>query len=752
MIRVVFFCLLSISITFTPAVGQVDRAVESQLKNACQTETNPTKKYRNLLQLARYYQATHIRNADSMVVHLMEASQSLSDSIRLSALLFKASMEERRSDNQAYSATIQQCLSMEKKINDTLLLLELEKHKAWTAHLRYEDSLTLHHLHNYLHRAEKLALEHQIIEANLLLSRHHMVFKRKIPAIEHIDRALDRAQKMKSISLLAATYHFQAKMYQTFEYIDLGVEKGILALQTALKTTNQSLIIIVLVESGLAEVKLHNYREAEAFFQQALDRSLALNDDIGRAWTRLGLAQSYVGQNKTFDALFNVKRALAVYLRQNNIQGQADAYTTLGTVYRQRKEFDRAIEKYTRAIDLYEQVHDFSQLFDAYHHIGMTYYQQKSYTKALVYFNKSIEVATQYQLPDKLHKTYRSMGLVYQELHHYKTASYYQRKYIEYTDSVAIIHMMNRAIELNEQYKTQRRNQLIAQQADSIKQQQKEHELTIIQLENSQLKNNFQTYVIFGFCVVILMMGFILYGRFNHLKQEHQRREIEMNLAVLRTQMNPHFVFNTISVIQSFLYEKNFEKSTYILVKFARLIRLILENSTKKEISIETEEQILSQYLQTQQLRFDNKFEFTIFIPEELKHERAMIPPMITQPFIENAIEHGRLDDTSQGGMIQITFEKVARYHILNSPHAPTQLLEIIIEDNGVGITEGTRYNKQKAHKSMALDIVRERIKYLNQKYKTSGYFTIEDIDDQQPHKGTRVTLLLPYITEQTSF
>ena len=203
--------------------------------------------------------------------------------------------------------------------------------------------------------------------------------------------------------------------------------------------------------------------------------------------------------------------------------------------------------------------------------------------------------------------------------------------------------------------------------------------------------------------------------------------------TLLRSQMNPHFIFNSMSVIQSYIYDNDIKNSSKFLVNFSRLIRLILENSSKEFIPISVEMEILKKYLETQKLRFEDRFEYFVEIDEETEVEDAMIPPMITQPFIENAIEHGQLH-TIEGGFIRVSFRK------------NHDMLDVLIEDNGVGRKNAVK-KKSKAHTSMAINITHERIKILNSKYKTSGSLLIEDFD-KSLETGTKVLISLPYELE----
>ena len=235
---------------------------------------------------------------------------------------------------------------------------------------------------------------------------------------------------------------------------------------------------------------------------------------------------------------------------------------------------------------------------------------------------------------------------------------------------------------------------------------------------------------------LVLILGLIiLFLRTKQIRSQQEQKDAEMSQALLRTQMNPHFVFNAMSVIQSYIFTHSPEKSSKFLVNFSKLMRLILENSPKEFIPLELEEEILEKYLNTQKLRFEDRFEFELDIDSDLIFQKAMVPPMITQPFVENAIEHGQLH-TVENGKISISAKQ------------KDNMLEIIVCDNGIGRKSSAKTKKIKTHKSMAINMTRERIEILNRKYRSTGNMSIEDFD-HETGRGTKVTILLPLKFEQ---
>ena len=230
-------------------------------------------------------------------------------------------------------------------------------------------------------------------------------------------------------------------------------------------------------------------------------------------------------------------------------------------------------------------------------------------------------------------------------------------------------------------------------------------------------------------------MSLLSFYRWKQRNIKQLQREAEMSQVLLRSQMNPHFVFNAMSVIQSYIYENDTKNSTKFLVNFSKLMRLILENSSKEFIPITIEIDILSKYLETQKLRFGDRFQYDIAIDDLLLEEELVIPPMITQPFIENAIEHGQLH-TIEGGFIRIRFSKVL------------DMLNIVIEDNGIGRKSAELNKKSIEHKSMAMKITQDRIDNMSYKYRIQVSLEISDYN-KTDQTGTRVVIYLPYRTER---
>ena len=202
--------------------------------------------------------------------------------------------------------------------------------------------------------------------------------------------------------------------------------------------------------------------------------------------------------------------------------------------------------------------------------------------------------------------------------------------------------------------------------------------------------------------------------------------------------MNPHFIFNSLSSIQSFIFENNPIEAGSYLSRFAELIRSILYNSREEFITIEKEIKTLQNYLDLQQLRYNKKFDYILDIDPLIQPDLIRIPPMFAQPFIENAIEHG-IKHLEGQGFISVSFTLMAEI----------KSVLLIIEDNGIGIKASKKIKRKtpKNHTSLATVIANERMEIFNKGRKKKQFIMkIVDVKDADGNvKGTKVKFLIPY-------
>lgn len=217
---------------------------------------------------------------------------------------------------------------------------------------------------------------------------------------------------------------------------------------------------------------------------------------------------------------------------------------------------------------------------------------------------------------------------------------------------------------------------------------------------------------------------------------------LQTEQQLLRTQINPHFLFNSLATVQNFFLNNDTKNSVLYLGKFAKLMRQILENSRKNLISLHSEIEMLENYLDLQKIRFSGNFDYTILLADDLDKYYTQIPPMLAQPFVENALEHG-FSHKNEHGLLEISFK------IEQENGEGMLVLEIL--DNGVGLelSKELRSETKKEYKSLALTITQERLEILSKKFSKKCYLTIKNRENAlQEVEGTCVKIFLPLIDE----
>ena len=206
-------------------------------------------------------------------------------------------------------------------------------------------------------------------------------------------------------------------------------------------------------------------------------------------------------------------------------------------------------------------------------------------------------------------------------------------------------------------------------------------------------------------------------------------------MTALRAQMNPHFIFNCLNSIKLYTLDNDADKASDYLTKFSRLIRLVLENSRSERVPLQNELEALQLYIELEAMRFKQKVQFSINVSPEIDQQYLRIPPLLLQPYVENAIWHG-LMHKPEGGTVTVE---------VSQPQ--DNLLHIEITDDGVGRERAAELKSKSAgkHKSFGMQVTADRIRMINQLYNIQTQARIVDLVDSEGEPcGTRVILEIP--------
>jgi hypothetical protein len=280
------------------------------------------------------------------------------------------------------------------------------------------------------------------------------------------------------------------------------------------------------------------------------------------------------------------------------------------------------------------------------------------------------------------------------------------------------------------------KNILETEQREEILKKQQEIEALSKEVSISQEQEKFdqatvvkQKMIIYGLIFIILIVATASYFSYKNAVASKIANQL-LALKSLRSQMNPHFIFNALNSVNHFIAQQDERTANKFLSEFSQLMRLVLENSQEDFIPLNKEQEILALYLKLEHYRFRDKFDYTIDIDEGINTELIQVPPMLIQPYIENAVWHGLRYKESKGTLV------------LRIKQQPDNLV-VEIQDDGIGRKKSAELKtaNQKKHNSTGLRNIQERLKILNRVYKAK--YSVQ-IDDLPEGKGTVVRVFLP--------
>ena len=515
--------------------------------------------------------------------------------------------------------------------------------------------------------------------------------------------------------------------------------------------------------TGYHYYALRNVPSALFEFNKAIELGIILKDTmlLSDAW--FGKVVTY----NIFEELEGLQNSINQYLLYADSVTEkrrlSDAYRILGTYWRGRNEFQEAIDANWKSFTIASQIKDSILMGAALNHMAWYYYEMGNLEKSLQLYRQNIGFYHS-EKSNALANVYGNIGNIYRDWERYPEAISNYNKSIElarknrdiynlswlYEDISVLYHRIG-------DYRLAYENQLLAsaygdslatmtyQQNLASARAQYEAEKTAKELELLSVKlqrNRLFTWVLIGGFFLVTSVTFLLINRYRYKSRQRidamNHTISELNQTNLRQQMNPHFIFNTLNSIQYYVFQNDKISSNNYMTKFASLIRKTLENSRHTEISIKEELDSLRLYLELEELRFKEKFEWSIRVDEEIDTLAYKIPTMLIQPYVENAITHGLMNKENGKGALTVELQLLPD-HIC-----------CIVEDNGIGRARALEIRQQKNenHRSLGTNITESRLKLVNEIYGKNMQVVYTDLMDESGEPaGTKVEINIPIIT-----
>ncbi|WP_428740725.1 histidine kinase [Tenacibaculum sp.] len=588
-----------------------------------------------------------------------------------------------------------------------------------------------------------------------------------------IDKSLSFIEKMLlddlSKNRLATTYKELADVYFYWNQYDLAIENY----QTSLLQVNNPAVRLQLARTAYLaknysdseqnykttlKGKLNNYQQLTAY--QGLGDVYMIQKNFDQAKSNYQKALEIAKANLITPKITDLNSKLAeVYAAQGNAQ-KADGYyqnslrlaseenkkrslkeqQKVADFYNQSQRYDEEIqlrkESLKEAEDIPVEAENNESLADSItsqkinYKIGNAYMQKAEYKEAIPYLKKSIEDADKNEDLIIQKDATKRLSEVYENVGDYTKALKTYQDYVTLVDT-----LYSRKEQEIQQVK--RFSKRILDNQNRIASLEKDKELSESKIslayKDQQLiqeSNKRQQWVIYSLVAGFLLMILLVYFMFRTNKQQRLANNL-LALKSMRSQMNPHFIFNALNSVNSFIAVSDERSANRYLSEFSVLMRAVLENSDEDFIPLTKEIELLELYVKLEHNRFKDKFDYSIRIDKSIPLDEYSIPPMLLQPYIENAIWHGLRYKKEKGNLnISMTYKD-------------SDAIQILIEDDGVGRQQSMemKTKNQLKQKSKGMSTIKKRIAILNDMYQDKITVTVSDAFEDGT--GTKVELIL---------
>ena len=498
---------------------------------------------------------------------------------------------------------------------------------------------------------------------------------------------------------------------------------------------------------GIAQAKdfLGIIKQMQGYFEEALVLQLeslelrkTLSDPLLISFSYNNIGSTYLNMEENEEALKYFRQSLDIKKKYGDEANIPGVLNNIGLVYQNLNQFELSQEAHLESYIICQELNKQHGVATAAINLGVSYSLLNNNALAEKYLLEAYDISIKYGYKNLIIDATDVLADFYNKLGKYAKA--YEMLCINsaYIDSVRNDEVIKELTRMELSYDFNKK-----QVEDSIS---REHEKVKNQYLHQQelRKKESLVWILAGIFVLVLLIVFIAFKSYQYRRkaaeQELQRKTLEIEKNLLKSQMNPHFIFNAMNSIQSFIAVNDTLSAERYLSKFARLIRMILENSTKQTVPLSDEMQALQFYLDLERVRFNYKFDYELELDSNIEEELICIPPMLIQPFVENAILHGMMHKKEKGNI-----------KILISDDEEKQTLVCIIEDDGIGREAAQKLREQhktegRKHKSIGMQLTRERLDAINKETGQEINCIIEDLVDEDGSScGTKVIIRIPY-------
>ncbi|TDS18810.1 tetratricopeptide repeat protein [Maribacter caenipelagi] len=468
---------------------------------------------------------------------------------------------------------------------------------------------------------------------------------------------------------------------------------------------------------------LEQYNLAIEKYKRSMILQKELDDKQGLAISHQNLGESYEYQGELKPALKNFRKALVYNEIIDSNRGKIICNYSIAHVYVHMGKIEEAISILENNLLKAISIADQKIITTIYINLGWSLIRLGNYDAAETNLEAGLSLAISNGLNAEISEANKFLSELWIKRDDYQKGMQYFKESKKYEERITNSLNLRYVNDMILRYESQMRaNQLerLAEENESVR---------------LKLKKNRTMLIIIG-VFLILLIG-ILYILYRQSQLNAEKKLLTLEQSMLRSQMNPHFLFNSLNSIKLYIINNEKKNAVHYLNKFSKLVRKILEASSQREISLAEELETVALYMNIENIRFSNEINFNIDIKDDIDTHNIKVPSLILQPFLENALWHGL---SSKDGAKNID---------LDVKKGKSGFIEIIITDNGVGRNAAERIKDSKVlkRKSVGIDITKERLANFSRDFENFFHVDIIDkFDDDTNPIGTQIVIYIPTI------
>ncbi len=541
-------------------------------------------------------------------------------------------------------------------------------------------------------------------------------------------RALKAAEEANNIEFEVHSLNMISVILRRTDAIKSSLDysqKTLMLAETVEKPSNElkrSMMVAMNAIGNIYQI-LEQYDLAIAQFGTSMEAAREMESESGLAINYQNIGESYEAKGMLAEAMENFQTALVYNERINSERGRIMCNYNIAHVLVHQGHPKEALTLLENTLSPAETLDDKTILSTILINIGWAMIDLNRYVDARSKLVIGLKMAEHYKLHSEISEANKFLSDLSAKEGDFEKALEYHKTSLRYEQIVS----------------NDRNRRYVADVISRHDSERRSNENAALAVENQnykvQLRKNQTILLVSGIALALLAGIFYILYRQYQLKSE--KKVLTLEQSMLRSQMNPHFLFNSLNSIKLYIINNEQKNAVHYLNKFSKLVRKILEASALKEIPLAEELETVELYMNIEDIRFSNELDFKIKVDENIDVHQVKIPSLILQPFLENALWHGL---SSKEGLKKI------QLHISRDG---SEYIYISITDNGVGreAAQIIKEGKVLKRKSMGIDITKERLANFSRDYQNSFEVEMLDLyDDQGTATGTRVVLRIPTI------